>query len=95
MLLKVHIYFVTVLIMEAEKSLECLTYCFLVEVIMQIIPPSLQYQAYKIKKDDGSYCSFIFNDIMGLEERTDKGVKVEDVKLALKGHVSKEYQVKC
>uniref|UniRef100_A0AAQ4S4K5 G domain-containing protein n=1 Tax=Gasterosteus aculeatus aculeatus TaxID=481459 RepID=A0AAQ4S4K5_GASAC len=53
-----------------------------------------KYETYEIKKDDGSYFSFIFNDIMGLEEKTDMGVKVEDVKLALNGHVSKGYQFK-
>ncbi|XP_062422127.1 interferon-induced protein 44-like [Pungitius pungitius] len=30
--------------------------------------------------------------MMGLEEKTNKGVKVEDLKLALKGHVSDGYQ---
>uniref|UniRef100_A0A3P9NDL7 Interferon-induced protein 44-like n=1 Tax=Poecilia reticulata TaxID=8081 RepID=A0A3P9NDL7_POERE len=33
---------------------------------------------------------FVFNDVMGLEEKT--GVKEEDIKLALKGHVKDNYK---
>ncbi|XP_062422122.1 interferon-induced protein 44-like isoform X2 [Pungitius pungitius] len=51
-----------------------------------------KYAAHKIPKDDGSCYGFIFNDIMGLEEKTNKGVKVEDLELTLKGHVSDGYQ---
>ncbi|XP_054915744.1 interferon-induced protein 44-like [Poeciliopsis prolifica] len=49
------------------------------------------YQTYKIKKEGrGNFYPFVFNDIMGLEERT--GVRVDDVKLALKGHVKDRYK---
>uniref|UniRef100_A0A3Q3X3X9 Interferon-induced protein 44-like n=1 Tax=Mola mola TaxID=94237 RepID=A0A3Q3X3X9_MOLML len=37
-----------------------------------------------------TYYPFFFNDIMGLEENT--GVHVEDIKLALKGHVKEGYK---
>ncbi|XP_031697275.1 interferon-induced protein 44-like [Anarrhichthys ocellatus] len=62
---------------------------------MQIIPPSaLQYTAYKIHKDPDSFYSVIFNDIMGFEENTKTGVDVQDVKLAMRGHVPDGYQFK-
>lgn len=53
----------------------------------------LQYKTYKIRKGPDSSYSFIFNDIMGLEQNTVKGVPVEDVKLALRGHVREGYEV--
>ncbi|XP_075942309.1 interferon-induced protein 44-like [Anarhichas minor] len=60
---------------------------------MQIIPPSaLQYTAHKIHKDPGSFYSVIFNDIMGFEQNTKTGVDVEDVKLAMMGHVPDGYK---
>ncbi|XP_055366982.1 interferon-induced protein 44-like [Betta splendens] len=49
-----------------------------------------KYKSYKIHKDHQSFYNFIFNDIVGLE--SDKGVQVEDVKLALKGHVKDGYR---
>ncbi|KAL7378446.1 hypothetical protein ABVT39_013861 [Epinephelus coioides] len=51
-----------------------------------------KYKTYKIKKDPESHYPFVFNDIMGFEQRTDSGVHVEDVKLALRGHVAEGYQ---
>uniref|UniRef100_A0A3Q4HAS8 Interferon-induced protein 44-like n=1 Tax=Neolamprologus brichardi TaxID=32507 RepID=A0A3Q4HAS8_NEOBR len=49
-----------------------------------------KYKTHKIPKEvSGKYYPFVFNDIMGLEEGT--GVRVEDVKLALKGHVKEGY----
>lgn len=61
---------------------------------MQIIAHSvLQYKTYKIHKDEENFYSVIFNDIMGLEGSPDDGVHVEDLKLALRGHVRDGYQV--
>ncbi|XP_074513041.1 interferon-induced protein 44-like isoform X2 [Sebastes fasciatus] len=50
------------------------------------------YTTFKIHKDPESFYSFIFNDIMGFEQETDSGVPVEDVKLALRGHVKEGYK---
>ncbi|XP_055367021.1 interferon-induced protein 44-like [Betta splendens] len=49
-----------------------------------------KYKTYKIYKEPQSFYNFIFNDIMGFE--SDKGVRVEDVKLALKGHIKEGYE---
>uniref|UniRef100_A0A3B5QD58 AIG1-type G domain-containing protein n=1 Tax=Xiphophorus maculatus TaxID=8083 RepID=A0A3B5QD58_XIPMA len=47
-----------------------------------------QYQTYKIKKEGrGDSYPFVFNDIMGLEDEDGRGVRTEDIILALKGHV--------
>ncbi|XP_041633907.1 interferon-induced protein 44-like [Cheilinus undulatus] len=51
-----------------------------------------KYNMYKIRKDDESFYSFIFNDIVGFEQNLNHGVSVEDVKLALKGHVKDGYK---
>ncbi|XP_045897801.1 interferon-induced protein 44-like [Micropterus dolomieu] len=52
-----------------------------------------KYTTYKIQKESPeSFYPFVFNDIMGLDP--DKGVQVEDVKLALKGHVKDGYRFK-
>ncbi|KAK2833579.1 hypothetical protein Q5P01_017468 [Channa striata] len=51
-----------------------------------------KYKTYKIQNDSGSCYSFIFNDIMGFEETTNNGVHVDDVKLALTGHVKEGYE---
>ncbi|XP_034084804.1 interferon-induced protein 44-like [Gymnodraco acuticeps] len=51
-----------------------------------------KYREYKIQKVPGTHYPFVFNDIMGLERDAGKGVCVEDVKLAMKGHVKNGYQ---
>ncbi|KAG7999323.1 Interferon-induced protein 44 [Nibea albiflora] len=49
-----------------------------------------KYTTYKVPKGGPErVCSFVFNDIMGLEI---KGVHVDDVKLALKGRVKDGYR---
>uniref|UniRef100_A0A3Q3EJD3 Interferon-induced protein 44-like n=2 Tax=Labrus bergylta TaxID=56723 RepID=A0A3Q3EJD3_9LABR len=53
---------------------------------------TLKYKTYKIEKDHQSFYSFVFNDIMGLENNADNGVHVEDIKLALRGHVKDGYK---
>ncbi|XP_034084786.1 interferon-induced protein 44-like [Gymnodraco acuticeps] len=51
------------------------------------------YKAYKIRKGEpGTHYPFVFNDIMGLERDEGRGVCVEDVKLAMKGHVKDGYK---
>ncbi|XP_065821063.1 interferon-induced protein 44-like [Labrus bergylta] len=53
---------------------------------------TLKYKTYKIEKDQESFYSIVFNDIMGLEKNADNGVLVEDIKLALRGHVKDGYK---
>ncbi|XP_038583567.1 interferon-induced protein 44-like isoform X2 [Micropterus salmoides] len=51
------------------------------------------YTTYKIQKESPeSFYPFILSDIMGLDPI--KGVQVEDIKLALKGHVKDGYRFK-
>ncbi|XP_071374721.1 interferon-induced protein 44-like [Centroberyx affinis] len=52
-----------------------------------------KYTTYKIQKGNPrTFYPFIFNDIMGLEKDTNKGVRPEDIKLAMKGHVKDNYK---
>nr|XP_033500302.1 interferon-induced protein 44-like [Epinephelus lanceolatus] len=51
-----------------------------------------KYKTYKIRKGQGSHYPFVFSDIMGFEKDTDRGVDVDDVILALKGHVEENHQ---
>ncbi|KAI3359930.1 hypothetical protein L3Q82_014287 [Scortum barcoo] len=51
-----------------------------------------EYKTYKIHKNAENFYSVIFNDIMGLEQSTNRGVNVEDIKLAMKGHVKEGYK---
>lgn len=52
-----------------------------------------QYKTYKTKKVGGrSSFPFVFSDTMGLDPTS--GIQVDDVILALKGHVKDRYKVK-
>ncbi|KAM8725344.1 interferon-induced protein 44-like [Acanthopagrus schlegelii] len=49
------------------------------------------YTTYKIPKNNShSFFPFVFNDIMGLEPKN--GVLVDDVKLAMRGHMKEGYR---
>ncbi|XP_043987724.1 uncharacterized protein LOC122839814 isoform X2 [Gambusia affinis] len=51
------------------------------------------YQTYKIKKEGrGNFYPFVFNDVMGLEDGDGRGVRTEDIILALKGHMKDGYK---
>lgn len=57
---------------------------------------SFQFETHKIKEgrgDQKTCYSFVFNDIMGLEEGESEGARADDIKLALKGHVKEGYKV--
>ncbi|XP_014864559.1 PREDICTED: interferon-induced protein 44-like isoform X2 [Poecilia mexicana] len=54
-----------------------------------------RYETHKFIKGRGSTKTFyplVFNDIMGLEDGTDRGVHADDIKLALKGHVKEGHK---
>ncbi|XP_030264291.1 interferon-induced protein 44-like [Sparus aurata] len=51
-----------------------------------------QYKTYKIPNGPDAFYSFVFNDIMGLEQKANSGAHVEDLKLALRGHVRDGYK---
>ncbi|KAI1890305.1 hypothetical protein AGOR_G00152370 [Albula goreensis] len=52
------------------------------------------YKTYTIENRSapGSNCSFVFNDVMGLEAAEDGGVRADDIISALKGHVKEGYK---
>lgn len=54
---------------------------------------NFQYKTYRTKKEGPrSYFSFVFSDTMGLDPT--HGIRVDDIILALKGHVKDCYKVK-
>ncbi|KAG8007049.1 Interferon-induced protein 44 [Nibea albiflora] len=51
-----------------------------------------EYSTYKIQKGSpGTFYPFSFTDIMGIEKDTEKGARVEDIKLAMRGHIKDGY----
>ncbi|XP_049417583.1 interferon-induced protein 44-like [Epinephelus fuscoguttatus] len=54
---------------------------------------TLKYKSYKIQKGGpGTFYPFVFTDIMGLDRDTNRGVSVEDIKLAMMGHIKDGYK---
>ncbi|XP_056432818.1 interferon-induced protein 44-like isoform X2 [Gadus chalcogrammus] len=53
---------------------------------------TLKYKTHRIQRDGpgGQHYPFVFNDLMGLEE--ERGILLEDIKLAMKGHVREDYK---
>ncbi|XP_059931020.1 interferon-induced protein 44-like [Gadus macrocephalus] len=52
---------------------------------------TLKYKTHRIQKGTpGKYYPFVFNDVMGLESTN--GILLEDIKLAMKGHVKDNYK---
>ncbi|CAN9498529.1 unnamed protein product [Ophioblennius macclurei] len=52
-----------------------------------------KYETHQIKRGGrGDYYKIVFNDIMGVESGSGQGVHVEDIKLAMKGHVKDNYK---
>ncbi|XP_055082524.1 interferon-induced protein 44-like isoform X2 [Periophthalmus magnuspinnatus] len=59
---------------------------------------TVQYQTHRIRKrkrrlrDSRTHYPVVFNDIMGLESDQNVGVRAEDIKLAMMGHVKEGYK---
>uniref|UniRef100_A0A3Q4I2J9 Interferon-induced protein 44-like n=1 Tax=Neolamprologus brichardi TaxID=32507 RepID=A0A3Q4I2J9_NEOBR len=50
------------------------------------------YRTYKIQKGNpDTFYPFVFNDTMGVQS-SDQGIHVEDIKLAISGHVKEDYR---
>nr|XP_046270443.1 interferon-induced protein 44-like [Scatophagus argus]XP_046270445.1 interferon-induced protein 44-like [Scatophagus argus]XP_046270446.1 interferon-induced protein 44-like [Scatophagus argus]XP_046270447.1 interferon-induced protein 44-like [Scatophagus argus] len=50
------------------------------------------YKTFRFRKNANHFHPFIMTDIMGLEKNERNGVPLEDLKLALKGHVKEGYK---
>nr|XP_046270448.1 interferon-induced protein 44-like isoform X1 [Scatophagus argus]XP_046270449.1 interferon-induced protein 44-like isoform X1 [Scatophagus argus] len=50
------------------------------------------YKTFHFHKDANHFYPFVMTDIMGLEKNASNGVCLEDLKLALKGHVKEGYK---
>ncbi|XP_062322336.1 interferon-induced protein 44-like [Osmerus eperlanus] len=69
-------------------------------VVMSVLVASLsdisftkKYETHYFKEGEG--CSpFVFNDIMGLESQESRGVHIDDIISALKGHIPEGYEVR-
>uniref|UniRef100_A0A3Q4ID11 Interferon-induced protein 44-like n=1 Tax=Neolamprologus brichardi TaxID=32507 RepID=A0A3Q4ID11_NEOBR len=53
---------------------------------------TIAYRTYKIQKGNpDTFYPFVFNDTMGVQS-SDQGIHVEDIKLAISGHVKEDYR---
>uniref|UniRef100_A0A3Q0SRL4 G domain-containing protein n=1 Tax=Amphilophus citrinellus TaxID=61819 RepID=A0A3Q0SRL4_AMPCI len=50
-----------------------------------------KYVTHKVNKGKESIYPFVFIDFMGLNEDSDKGVRLDDVRMAMEGHVKEDY----
>ncbi|XP_039908650.1 interferon-induced protein 44-like isoform X3 [Simochromis diagramma] len=50
-----------------------------------------KYKTFKFSKGSQGHYSFVCNDIMGMEQKN-AGIHVDDIKLALRGHVTDGYE---